>query len=169
MIARAPSSLGALPVGVDDGGRLLLPVAEDEAFWIGLGVSEPATRLDLALAIELTDGRELDAIAGTTWDKDRPETVSVPEARRIEGIHRPDGRVAVFARSPASVENPACIRLGVHAMFGAVGLEGERAPPRHQTSVVVKLVDYETFRTRTGLAPPSPLDPGAGYKGWRLP
>jgi hypothetical protein len=34
-----PSSLGALPVGVDAQGAVLVPVADDEAFWIGI---EPA-------------------------------------------------------------------------------------------------------------------------------
>jgi hypothetical protein len=168
-MAGAPSSLGALPVGADDGGRLLLPVAEDEAFWIGLGVADPATRLDLALAVVLADGRELDAISGAPWDEDRPRTVSVPETRRIDGVHCPDGRVAAFARSPASVECPACVELGFHATIATVGPGRERVPHRHHASASIELVDYEAFHTRTGLDPPSPLDPEAGYKGWRLP
>ena len=164
----APASLGALPVGVDAEGRLLLPVAEDEAFWIGLGVTEPVTRLDLALAVVLADGRELDAISGVPWDGDRPRTVSVPEVRRIEGIHRPDRRFAVFARSHSS-ESPGCVGLGFHATIAAVGPGREGAPHRHRASIFLELADYEAFRTRTGLVPPSPLDPEAGYKGWRLP
>ena len=36
-------------------------------------------------------------------------------------------------------------------------------------STVVRLVDYAGFTAESGMAPPSPLDPDAGFQGWRLP
>jgi hypothetical protein len=152
VVAQIPSSLGALPVGVNPKGKYLLPVADDEAFWIGLGESNAGTTV--AILIELADGRLVDAISGEPWSVAKPHTVTVPEQRWIEGIPRPDGQLNVFSRARTPM-GMAC-----RALRFFIG-----SAPAAQ----LDLVDYATFTRRTGLPAPHPLDPDAGYKGWRLP
>jgi hypothetical protein len=164
-VSGVPPSLGALPVRTDDSGMLLLPVADDEAFWIGLSVVGSTLRLHLAVAAVLADGREFDAISGGSWDPDQPQTVGIPETRRVDGIHRSDGRTLAFARSASSVESSGCAQL----VFQAIPATNTPAKERMRNMVSLNLVSYETFGTRTGFAPPDPLDSKAGYKGWRLP
>jgi hypothetical protein len=65
----------------------------------------------------------------------------------IAGVRREDGRFDVFCGSSVA-------RVRVH-----VGAQ----------SVEVRLADYDSFAAETRCAPPEPLDPTAGYGGWRLP
>jgi hypothetical protein len=167
IVTGTPTSLGALPLARDHAGRLLLPVADDEAFWIGLSHTQPAGRAELALAVLRADGRELDALSGTTWAASRPEVISVPESRCISGIRRRDGRSAVFARSAVSAEGPGCAALTFYITAAAPAPKTARG--KDHAGTVIELVDYDAFRTRTGVEPPGPLDPAAGYQGWRLP
>jgi hypothetical protein len=147
VVERAPSSLGALPVGIGAARELLLPLSHEECFWIGLGVSPGTPRITLAVAVELSNGEVLDAISGKSWGADQPSMVVVVETPRIEGIRRLDGRVGVFARETRRRAdfNCVCLRFRVAAPGGA------------------------PFAAETGLTPPAPLDPDAGYKGWLLP
>jgi hypothetical protein len=152
VIAQIPSSLGALPVGVNPKGKFLLPVADDEAFWIGLG--ESSARAELAVAIEPAEGRLLDAISGGPWNPAKPHTVTVPARRWIDGVPRSEGQLNVFTRAP-TIGGKTCRALRFVAGSGP--------------AVRIELVDYAAFTLRTGLSPPEPLDPDTGYKGWRLP
>lgn len=120
---RVPASLGLLPVGEAD-GELLLPLAEGEAFWIGL---EAAWPVRLVLAV---DGGRL----------------------ALE-------RLVAGADRIAGVEGLAFSRAGV----GSLRLATDEA------EATLRLVDYGEFTARTGRAAPAPLDPRAGYGGWRLP
>jgi hypothetical protein len=173
IVTQAPVSLGSLPVGIGPGGELLLPIADEEAFWIGLSVEDFTARIALAVEVVLADGNELDAITGASWSKDRAGTVMIPETRWIDGIHRSDGRVDVFARVHAAKDDSLCRGIRFWAMLRNGKDDGMgTGPPRGSergASVFLSLVDYETFRARTGLAPPAALDSDAGYKGWRLP
>jgi hypothetical protein len=169
VVEHAPSSLGVLPVGIGAAREILLPLAHEECFWIGLGVSQGVPRIALALAVELRNGKVLDAISGESWNADKPSTVAVEETRRIEGIRRRDGRIRVLARETRNRPdfNCVCLRFRVAAPVGA----HEIVETRNSEACVVplRLVDYGTFAAETGLTPPAPLDPDAGYKGWLLP
>lgn len=120
---RLPASLGLLPVGEAD-GDLLLPLAEGEAFWIGLEAASPAR---LALAV---DGGQL------ALDR----LVAGPD--RI---------------------------LGVEGLAFSRGQVGRLRLATEEAVATLRLVDYGEFTARTGRAAPAPLDPRAGYGGWRLP
>jgi hypothetical protein len=65
----------------------------------------------------------------------------------VPGILEPDQRYRVLARSSASALS--------------VGASGELA--------TVELVTPLEYSRRSGSPPPEPLDPSAGYGGWRLP
>jgi len=156
----APSSLGALPVGIGAKKELLLPLAYRECFWIGMQLSLGAPQIALALAVELRDGLLLDTLSGKSWNSNQPSIIVVGKTTRIEGIRRPDGRLCVFARETHSGAelNSVCLRFHVAITYDTDIRE-----------VSVRLVDYDTFTVETGKTAPDPLDPKAGYKGWLLP
>jgi hypothetical protein len=167
----APASLGALPVGLSAAQELLLPLAENECFWIGLSAA-PATRpIALAVTVELRSGRVIDAISGTAWDADRATSVKVPGTPRIEGIRRADGRFDALVRENATRTEPRCTRVCFRLAAAKRGGGGTAVIMRHSESrdVLLRLVSYATFAKATGRAPPDTLNPDAGYKGWRLP
>jgi hypothetical protein len=171
IVDRAPASLGALPVGLGVACDLILPLAVDECFWIGLSVT-PATRpIALAVAVDLRSGDVLDAISGTQWNVEWPSTVTVPDTPRIEGIRRPDGQLNLFARQTRNNDDPVCVclRLRVSAVTADSDDKPIVARDSETREVLLRLVDYVTFAAESGLSPPTPLDPDAGYKGWLLP
>lgn len=171
VVERAPSSLGALPVGIGAVRELLLPLAHEECFWIGLSVNPGAPRIALAVAVELRSGEVLDTISGESWDANQPSMMVVAETPRIEGIRRLDGRVGVFARETCGGADLNGVRLRFRVQVAAAGGANEDAGMRDAEAheVPLRLVDYATFAAETGLTPPAPLDPEAGYKGWLLP
>jgi hypothetical protein len=159
VIARSPSSLGGLPIGIGKAGDLVLPLAIDECFWIGWSRAPGASVLDVAVAVELDDGVVIDAATGARFDEARAETVSVPGTPRVEGIRRPDGRFDVFVRETHHGEGHHCRRVRLHVTGG----------PLDPFAVAIRLLDYATFAAESGQSPPPPLDVSSGYKGWRLP
>lgn len=165
VVDRAPQSLGALPVGLGPARELLLPLAEDEGFWIGLGVEPQGKTLALAVAAELSSGTVLDALSGAEWNSDRPTMVVVADTPRIEGIARPDKRLQVLARKSGSEPGSGCV--AVRLRMGAATPGAARDGEAHE--IRLRLVDYATYGRETGCPPPDPLDPDAGYKGWMLP
>lgn len=168
VIERAPASLGALPAGVGRGNELILPLARDECFWIGLSVDPPLSRAALAVAVELRNGETLDAISGTTWNESKHAVVIVPDTPRIEGIRRGDGRLHVFARDTRQACETLCERARFLVVNCSAARQG-RAQDGPEFEVRLRPVDYSTFAAESGTAAPAPLDPEAGYKGWRLP
>lgn len=162
-IERAPASLGALPIGFSVRSGLLLPVATFECFWIGLEVGVAGSSIAFSMAIELRDGRILETSSGRDWSARSGSWDVVRDAACIDGIRRPDGRFDAFARSAARSRDALRLLFRVGEASGADGLDrGDRA------TASVRLVDYEHFSDECGFSP-SPLDPSAGYNGWRLP
>lgn len=135
VVERAPRSLGALPVGRAANG-FLLPVADNEAFWIGAMLSRDSNPCSVTiLADRLTGGRVPVARL------DRPQTAI------IAGIIRPDGRFDIFSRhSISAIEATANGRTA-------------RVEPVHPA----------LYAAVTGNRAAEPLDPAAGFGGWRLP
>ncbi len=152
-----------------------MPLANDEAFWIGLTRCNPSNEVSLALRVDLDSHRSVDAFTGETWNAHEPCAVFVPPVREIDGIRRTGESLWVFARACGAVSEPKCRMLGFVALSGRRAPNeisdflGQRAPNQIGAAATVRLVDYGEFQHRTHLAPPSPLDPNIGYKGWRLP
>jgi hypothetical protein len=166
VLTEALSSLGALPLGVGANGEHLLPVADEEAFWIGLD-TRGGRAARVSICVEGEDGRRVDAISGQLWEDARPGSLIVRGPRELAGVRRPDGRFDAFGRAHVGQNGAACRGFQFVSAVGA-SKATDRLNGIRET-VFVSLVDYETFHTRTGLEPPTALDPDAGYKGWRLP
>jgi hypothetical protein len=154
IVLQIPPSLGALPAGQDGGGEWLLPVADGEAFWIGVN-AERAT--ELAVKADRQKGEALDALSGRPWAAQTAQTVAVEQFVVIAGLRHRDALWA-FARTAADPTAPTCRAISFF----------ERDASLSQLAIV-RLVDYADFAERTGLAPPAPIDANAGYKGYRLP
>ncbi len=171
LVERAPPSLGALPVGLSAARELILPLAQDECFWLGLSLTSAAQPIALAVGVELRTGKVIDAISGANWRADRSSTVTVPDTSRIEGIRRLDGRLHVFARDTGHSTDLLCARLMLRvAAASAAGHDRSVADLNSKPlDVTVRLVDYATFAMNSGMPLPGPLNTDAGYKGWRLP
>ena len=138
IVLELPTSLGALPVGAGAEG-FLLPLAEAEAFWIGVMGGAPANAWPLAIAGVDRTGVAL-PIASITSKADA----------FLPGYPRPDGRWGALSRGTCSM---VLIELGrTNAMAGAT----------------VHLVSPPEYAALTGQPEPPPLDPSAGYGGWRL-
>lgn len=152
-----------------------MPLADNEAFWIGLTRCNPSIEVTLALRVDLDGQGGVDAFTGETWNAHEALAVLVPPVREIDGIRRTDDSLWVFARASGAVSAPKCRTLGFIALSGRrapndiSGFLGQRTPNQIGAAATVRLVDHAEFQHRTHLAPPSPLDPNMGYKGWRLP
>jgi hypothetical protein len=155
IIREAPPSLGALPVGEGQRGEWLLPVAEDEAFWIGVNADRA---VQLAVKVETQSRGALDALSGRTWNKRAPQTISLASFAIIAGIRLDDGTLWAFARAPSGDAAPACAAMRFFARNRCL-----------QNLAGVRLVNYISFAKHTGREPPVAIDPNAGYKGFRLP
>lgn len=153
VIGRLPPSLGALPVGAAADGTLVLPVADGEAFWIGASTDRPKARAEVFVSAHLSDGTRREA----------PMVVAAPAAR-LAGLPREDGGFDALART-ATPAGPGCDALTVRYR---IRQRGRRWSDRAE-ALAVRLLDPAAFAVATGEAPPGPLDPGAGYGGWRLP
>lgn len=129
--ARPPPSLGLLPLGNDGGGGFVLPLAEGEAFWIGLDANGgPAVRLEWAVVL-------------------RTGGIDIQPALWVAGPQR----IAGFGEG-----QPLARTLVDQLVLGAPG-----------ASATLRLVDPVEFTAASGRPAPAPLDPRAGYGGWRLP
>jgi hypothetical protein len=155
IILEAPPSLGALPVGGGQRGEWLLPVAEDEAFWIGVNTDRA---VQLAVKVETQSEGPFDALSGRTWNTRAPQTIALASFAIVAGIRRDNGTLWAFARGPSGDAAPACTAMRFFARNRRLlNLAG------------VQLVNYTSFARRTGRVPPVEIDPNAGYKGFRLP
>jgi hypothetical protein len=154
-VREVPHSLGALPLGEGDAGEWLLPVADDEAFWIGLNAQRP---IEVAIEVGTIAGRSLDALSGLAWDARAPHTVSPNSFAIVAGIRRDDDSLWAFTPVPIEDVAPACDAIRFFARN------------RHLWQLAhVRLVNYSNFAARTGRSPPTPIDPNSGYSGFRLP
>jgi hypothetical protein len=155
-IAQAPSSLGALPVALSASGELVLPVAPDEAFWIGLEAMHSGSRAELAVRFTPPGRHAVDALSGAPWNEQRPTWIAVPPISSIEGIALPADGFRAFVRTPLAREDDSVAVLDLT-------LRADGAATR------LLLVGYARFEKMTGHARPTPLDPESRYKGWLLP
>ncbi len=158
-----PASLGALPVGSGVQDDFVLPLAVDEAFWIGLSLTSSATPVWVGVEAELQDGRVLDVLSSQAWSPESHTVVTVPGVPRIGGFPRPDGCKDAFFRASARTGTWGCVCLRIHA--------SRKLPPVAEPplNVTLRLLDYAGFSAETGLPPPDKLDVQSGYRGWRLP
>jgi hypothetical protein len=157
----APASLGALPVGASESGELLLPLADDEAFWMGLTPYIPATVVELAVRVELKGYGLVDAFSGERCGSKATNMVRIPPVTVIDGIRRADRSFLVFSRGTREQR--------LHACHSVQFIASEAGRDDAGSTAAVRLVDYAAFAELTKSPPPSPLDPDAGYKGWQLP
>jgi hypothetical protein len=84
LIHRVPSSLGALPLG-DSSSETLLPLADNEAFWIGIESPDRPLELEIVIQIVRPDG---------TTQLVRPEARS--SIAMVAGFSRDDGSLECF-------------------------------------------------------------------------
>lgn len=155
-LSELPGSLGALPVGPGPDATFVLPVADDEAFWVGLS-TEAAAPLRVSLLAELAGAGAVDALSGEPANIRAPRVVEVARFAAVPGIAAADGSRRPFARADGAF---ACrsLRILLRDDMDAV-----------LASATVALADYATFARLSGRAPPPTLDPEAGFKGYRLP
>lgn len=86
VIRRAPPSLGALPVALTPSG-FLLPIDDDEAFWIGVVVPAPAPLNPFRISAILLDATEV-VVA----------SLSEPRTHVLAGMLRADDQFDAFCR-----------------------------------------------------------------------
>ncbi len=146
----APSSLGALPVAGLGRGHFLLPLADDEAFWIGLSADEGGV-FSVSIDAQSRDGQVKPA---------SPTPLRIPPDCRLAGLPRAKG-YEVFSRSSGKAKTDLAV-LTITARMREGGADVRRIAR-------IEFVDYATFTARTDHAAPEGLDPNAGYKGYRLP
>ena len=160
-VGRAPPSLGALPVGTTEHGEFVLPIEEDEAFWVGVSATQSGPGERVGLGAVVRDGRIFDAVLGGACGPHGPCTrTTVPPSAVVPGIRQATGSGSwVFARAvPEGSPAPACRAVCIRAK----NAEGRGAV------AYLRLASYEEFVALTGLVRPEPLNPNYGYKGWRL-
>ena len=160
VVLTAPRSLGALPVACPDERDACVPVADGDALWIGLRIAESSRPVVLAIAAERSDGSTIDVLSGAMVGSAELSSDTVPPRQRIDGIARSDGGFDVIGRASAQ-SGVTCTRLTIRT-------RSQRAQAFGPVTRV-DLVDYATFERISGRKPPPPIDPNAGYKGYRLP
>jgi len=138
-----PASLGLLPLAETGSNELLLPLAQDEAFWIGLALAPGTPPLRLELSVHRPDG-----------GSEAAPPVAVAGFGTLAGWPSAQGGQQAFTRATVSRLQLAARREGAD---------------RPEGEATLQLVDYERFMQASGRPAPAPLDPRAGYRGWRLP
>lgn len=151
-------SFGALPIAQVGPDRYVVPVAPEEAIWLGVLPVSGTTAISFGLGSQA--GIERDVLGGGSWDDDRPKHLIVPPVRMIYGIRRSDGAYDAIHR--AGPMGDAVVLKAV-----AVRIAGEGRSDR--AAAVVELTDPRSYAERSGHPPPEPLDPDASYKGHLLP
>ena len=78
---------------------MLLPVADDEAFWIGVNADR---EVELAVNVERQGEEAIDALSGRRWNTRPPQTISLVFFAIIAGIRRDDGTLWCAQRKRGS-------------------------------------------------------------------
>lgn len=162
-VHQPPASLGALPVGRNALGAWLLPLADDECFWIGMAENREAAPAMLAVRAELGNAALVDAVTGQPWDARHAGELALPGTAWLAGLRQP-GREplwTVFSNGSLLPAARRCISLTFR--LRARGDQGAGMDIR------LELVNYARFFSETGIRPPAPMEADAAYKGWRLP
>ena len=142
-----------MPVALSRFGDLIVPLADGEAFWIGLSVARAGQPVELTLAVALCNG-----------DMQIAPPILIDSMDRIGGfalLNGANGTLQVFARNGNADMRGGCDRLAFRARLRGAGND--------LLDSSVRLVDYTAYAAESGQAPPTPLDAGAAYRGWRLP
>ena len=150
VVSGIPRSLGALPVAWGHGKRLLLPVDDREAFWIGVS-SHPDAGYAVSLRMVSEDGSDIDIANGLR---------NVPPSFRVVG--RPSsGHISALSRTGG----------GIAMAFTYLSVSAQNVLGRGSETIKanIALADYDMFSTETGCPVPDRLDLEAGYKGNLLP
>lgn len=150
VIRVAPRSLGALPTARAGNGRLLLPVDDKEAFWIGLSSQEGIYIVELRALLNDGTQVQLGEVAQ-----------AVPPWTRIIGWSAAGNSYHVLSRVAAEIA-PGVV--SIH--FAAQTVPSPSAGPIEDT---IHLVDYAEYSTATCLPVPERIDTSAGYTGQLLP
>lgn len=145
-----PRSHGALPVLLVAPGRLLVPVPDGEAAWLGLVRPPLARPWRVQVLATLSDGSSHDA-AGV---------LHLPPEHALEGLARGNGSWQPLARAPAGPGSQGVRLLRVRAWPATDDVPA--------ASWEVELVDEESFAAAGGGRVPA-VSPDAAYGGWRLP
>lgn len=188
---------GVLPIATD-GGTALVPVPDDEAFWLGLEADMP-----VALRPAICAPDTLDLVTGLPAApglRSEPQNyVVVPPQQWLEGLSLPDRRCArQLVKRSASAHHAVVeeLRFEVylprvayrarpqHAAASSIGCE-QRGHLPHAVHLDPYGVDYwrlvadvtsrvriassDEFTRLTGAPGPEPLDTAKAYRGWRLP
>ena len=162
-VDQPPASLGALPVGRNALGAWLLPLADDECFWIGMADNRELAPAMLAVRAELGDAALVDAVTGQPWDARHAGELRLPGTAWLAGLRQPGSEPSwtVFSNSTLVPAARRCISLTFR--LRAPGAQGAGMVNR------LEMVNYARFFSETGIRPPAPMDADAAYKGWRLP
>lgn len=162
-VDQPPASLGALPVGRNALGAWLLPLADDECFWIGMAENRELAPAMLAVRAELADAALVDAVTGQPWDARHAGELALPGTAWLAGMRQPGSEPlwTVFSNSSLVPVAQRCISLTFRL----------RAPGDQSAGMATRLemVNYQRFFSETGIRPPAPMEADAAYKGWRLP
>jgi hypothetical protein len=190
-----PASWGALPVALAVDGELIVPLADDEAVWLGLSTVRP--EVVVAFRVAAVQETLIDGVTGNAWSTELqerpPNYLQVPPVRSVDGVRRLDGLLpfvrrsrfggysalylaAIPSRRPDAPLHPAGLAsLRTPAMDEPLN-NAPRPEPLHGSwhlertvTVPIQLVSYSSFERRTNQQSPPPLDPKTIYKGWQLP
>jgi hypothetical protein len=155
-----PRSLGCLPFGKHD-STVLVPVANNEAFWLGISALGPACRL--RVTVQTVAHGQLNARSGRPTQEDDSSHFVITRFTAVQGVYRPEGGWWPFQRLQQN-DSPAC-----HELYLAATVQDASQNNLSTVRTTVCLVDYPEFARLTGLPQPKPLDPSSGYEGWLLP
>ncbi len=154
ILTGAPRSWGALPVAAAANGDLVVPVADDEAVWLGLSPRSDRRSVLVVLEAELDDGTVRDAVAGTAWSEAGERSgLVVPPTRWVDGIGRPDGHPLALARVGAGRDAPGTRAVGFRVMPHRVGFRGRPSHPRVPTLHAPAPADPARSVTSMAVAP----------------
>jgi hypothetical protein len=141
-----------LPSAWGKDGALLIPLAPNEAFWIGLQPDESVPTICVTLSAISQAMRfalmqpPIDASGG-----------------RISGYVDKTGQLLSFARE---VEG----QYGSHGCSSLeCSIEGISNEHRMTCNFSIRLVAPLEFTNESGVPAPPPVDPDAGYRGYLLP
>jgi hypothetical protein len=162
----APMAVVPPSAGTADFRRVVLvAVAESEALWLGFQAVDRTRPGQVRVRI---DGLvNFDALTGGLWIDDSPVHLTCPPQYWLSGTRRQSGWEA-FGTAGAPTHN-IVQRLTVFARIAQpLSQDQAVAPWSTANSATLELVRPAFFERVTG-EHPTPVDPDAAYKGWRLP
>jgi hypothetical protein len=159
-----PASQGALPLLVAEPGRVLVPVPDGEALWIGLLRMHRSPGCAVRVAATLLSGAVVDVWTNRTPEGQPPPApgwMAVPPHFAVAGLAHPDGWAPLTRQPwPDRPEDrdrpPSCSRLEVVAWTRGAGEEP------HQAVLRADLVTVAAFVAAGGEAPAAPEPSGPG-------